>query len=321
MANRHCILSIDAGGTKTDGLVLDRDKLSGVMLSREGSNPNIYREQGVATITSIVKTLIEKGGVLPEDVEDCVIGLAGISRTAYRKQIEKALNKIFPQSSIHLISDAQLAHHGIWGKASGITLIVGTGSIAVGIDEEGTFYRAGGFGYNIGDEGSGYCLGKSVITQLITNEQSTDEEVVSIRDEFVAHVGAPDFEGMLRILSMSEKNISTLAGLTPIILKAAEDSNFFVNQTVMQGAECLADLILELTEKMGITEEKLLVGISGSVIVKSNYYRNLIEDHLLYDFPEMEWVLPQFPSVYGGLAIASYPIQLDNFSKLVVEIV
>jgi len=51
-------------------------------------------------------------------------------------------------------------------------LIAGTGSIIYGKLDNGTFFRCGGFGKIIGDEGSGYSLGRRAF-QLVDSNRRT----------------------------------------------------------------------------------------------------------------------------------------------------
>ncbi len=53
------------------------------------------------------------------------------------------------------------------GKAGSI-LIAGTGSIMFGKDEAGEIHRVGGFGRFIGDEGSGYRIGRIGLNAVAT---------------------------------------------------------------------------------------------------------------------------------------------------------
>src|ERR687898_922600 len=46
------------------------------------------------------------------------------------------------------------------GDDPGVVLIAGTGSIAYGVNSDGYAARSVGWGYVLGDEGSGYWLGK-----------------------------------------------------------------------------------------------------------------------------------------------------------------
>src|SRR5262249_61577695 len=56
--------------------------------------------------------------------------------------------------------DAQAALRGARGKRPGVLLLSGAGSIVVGRNARGRWARAGGLGPILGDEGSGFWLGR-----------------------------------------------------------------------------------------------------------------------------------------------------------------
>ena len=49
------------------------------------------------------------------------------------------------------------------GHEPGVVIIAGTGSIAYGHNGQGQAARAGGWGYVLGDEGSGYWIGRHAL--------------------------------------------------------------------------------------------------------------------------------------------------------------
>src|SRR5205085_1278058 len=54
--------------------------------------------------------------------------------------------------------------------APGIVIIAGTGSIVYGRNQRGEAARAGGWGHLIGDEGSGYWIGREALAAVMRAE-------------------------------------------------------------------------------------------------------------------------------------------------------
>ena len=53
---------------------------------------------------------------------------------------------------------------GCWhDDGVGVALIAGTGSVAFGRAADGRTIRCGGWGYLLGDEGSGYAIGRAAL--------------------------------------------------------------------------------------------------------------------------------------------------------------
>jgi beta-N-acetylhexosaminidase len=64
---------------------------------------------------------------------------------------------------VTVMSDVELGHHAVLGTRPGVTLVGGTGSIAIRRDARGRWARAGGRGPRNGDEGSGWWIGKEFL--------------------------------------------------------------------------------------------------------------------------------------------------------------
>lgn len=319
MGADHWILSIDGGGTKTDLLLCNAERLTGAQTTGEGTNPNIYGKKGIESLVRQVTDILNRVNSSSEDIHECIIGMAGISHPKYRNDIENCMSLTLPNSSLRFTSDAELAHRSIWGSHPGMTLIVGTGSIALGTNNEGRVLRSGGFGYQMGDEGSGYWLGKVLLTELIAAERSTFEDVIDLIEKVTEQCGQATFENALTVLSSSENSISRVANLAPVVLSFAENGNLLASKIVSQGVEALGVLIEELSEKLGFNGGQKKIGISGSVISKSDFYRGLIKDQLLYQFDSVEWQQSDFPPVYGALMLAKNRILPTDFSRMIIQ--
>lgn len=156
------IIGIDAGGTHTkaslfdiDGNVLDTIEFESVHPLQKG-----YEYCGKHIAGSIVQ-LCEKNNVDIMEVS-AGIGLAGYGQDgSIRYRIEKALSCYIP-CDYTLVNDVQIAMYGALDRDDGIVIVAGTGSIAYAKKGEEQ-YRAGGFGYRIGDEGSAFWIGKKLL--------------------------------------------------------------------------------------------------------------------------------------------------------------
>lgn len=64
---------------------------------------------------------------------------------------------------------------GTVGHNNGVIIVAGTGSIACGIGKDGREIRVGGWGYRVGDEGSGYSIGKAAVTHILRAYDGREE--------------------------------------------------------------------------------------------------------------------------------------------------
>ena len=93
------------------------------------------------------------------DAAVLVIGSRGIWTASERRALARRLARAARR--VDVLSDAQLAHLGALDGGPGVLILAGTGSIVIGRDAGGRWGRAGGFGPLLGDEGSGFWLGRA----------------------------------------------------------------------------------------------------------------------------------------------------------------
>ncbi|MEE9166414.1 MAG: BadF/BadG/BcrA/BcrD ATPase family protein [Candidatus Neomarinimicrobiota bacterium] len=319
MAADHWFLSIDGGGTKTDALLFHAEEFEGFRITGEGTNPNVYGESGIEALADLIFEAAKAASIQAGVVSGCVVGMAGISNPRYRTQIEDRLSETLPRATLKLTSDAELAHRNIWGNARGMTLIVGTGSIALGTDSRGNIRRSGGFGFQAGDEGSGYWLGKMLLAELIASERSTVDDILELRDQVVEIAGRKTFEDAVAFFSGVLESVARVAELGPIVLSFAEKRNLVASQIVSQGAEALASLIEDLWEKLELTGSETEIGISGSIIVESAFYRDVLKNQLPVELDSLRWVKSDFPPVYGGLLLSDLHISPEDYPRITIQ--
>lgn len=311
------LLSVDGGATKTDLLLVNSEKNTGYFHSGKGTNPNVYGENGILRLMDLMKEICTRAEIKNSDIESAVLGIAGIGRPSHKMMLNEKLNEHFPMTEIDLMNDAEMCHALYFGNSPGMTLIAGTGSIAVGRGEDGQLKRAGGHGFHVGDEGSGYWLGKRLITELIAAERSDAEDIVDLKKKIMDYSGQSNFEQFVRFISEDRESVIIIAGLSPIIFDEAEKGNLLASHLVNQGAEALAELIEDLSQKLNLNNSNqnrpvFKIGLGGSVITKSEYYQNLVRDNLFYSIGKIEWKISEYPPVYGGIRVSDESITLGE---------
>lgn len=151
-------IGIDGGGTKTKMVSYDDDGNIG----QEIVLPTVHiLSQTPKKCIEILKAGVEQ--LDPQSVSKIGIGLAGYGQDKkIRKEIEDICLKAFKNRPFVLKSDVQIAIEGALDGQDGIVVIAGTGSIALSL-KEGMLQRCGGWGYQLGDEGSAYWIAKKML--------------------------------------------------------------------------------------------------------------------------------------------------------------
>lgn len=149
------ILLVDNGGTSANYCYLDR---SGTISFFES-----FSYQAVYFSEDFFEKSKQfwKEKSLDPDVEIYFFG-TGLSIEANRNRLHTHLHEVGFQY-IHLGSDLVIAALATLSQQAGHIAIMGTGSILAAFDGETISQTWGGFGYLLGDEGSGYFAGKMIL--------------------------------------------------------------------------------------------------------------------------------------------------------------
>ena len=173
------VIGIDGGGTKTLLKIADRN--GKLLVVCQGGPSNIY-SSSLDTVKANIHQLINDGlQQLNIDINslDCVcMGTAGAGREDEQNLLKKLLREVGISCNIIITDDAITALYGALGKGEGIILISGTGSICYGRKDDGTIYRSGGWGHIIGDEGSGYDIGRCILTKVMRSYDGRDNKTI-----------------------------------------------------------------------------------------------------------------------------------------------
>jgi N-acetylglucosamine kinase-like BadF-type ATPase len=157
-------IGIDGGGTKTEVVALDVANRRSRRVVGAPSNPNsVGWDASLQTMSALVadalRDLAGQDGARQRGAGICV-ALAGVDRAEQVERMIRFWTTEYPGAAVQVVNDAAAALTAGTKGGPGIVLIAGTGSIAFGETADGRTARAGGYGYLIGDEGSGFDIGR-----------------------------------------------------------------------------------------------------------------------------------------------------------------
>lgn len=159
------VLGIDAGGTKTRALVADETgQLVGDAL---GGGANL-RTHGELEVEKVLHAVIEDACLGAPAAPDAVaLGIAGADRPPDEAVLRAILRRIGFRNRVVVTNDARIAFVAGSEERVGLALVCGTGSIAWGRNRAGKIARSGGWGWHVGDEGSGFWIGERAIRAVL----------------------------------------------------------------------------------------------------------------------------------------------------------
>jgi glucosamine kinase len=185
MAVQQVFVGVDGGGTKC------RIRLRGaggdLLAEAQGGLANLYSDKktAIATILTTIAEAMAKAKLEPEDRRHMHVGLglAGAVTDETTAAVRRALE---PFASISVDVDAYAACLGAHDGADGGIVIAGTGSAGLAL-VGGQRHWIGGFGFPLGDQGSGAIIGRGALRRAalsLDNLIPSSPLLAEILDEF-----------------------------------------------------------------------------------------------------------------------------------------
>jgi N-acetylglucosamine kinase-like BadF-type ATPase len=280
------LIGFDCGATKTECALAGID--GNILLTSKGGPAN-FLVTGVDNASENILSLVEElhssqPDFVYSDIENVVIGAAGAGRKEDAERLKKSVADLAKEKdillkSVNVVSDAQIALEGAFPNKPGCILISGTGSIIYGKDAKGNLYRAGGFGRLIGDEGSGYSVGRRALQAAAKcfDGRGEDTLIVRLLTENFSIKTADD------LISKVHKENLDIASLAQIVLNAAEEKDQTALKILNEESAELIEHIQTMINKLKTDE--LHVSFAGSLLSNKNVYSDMLRDKINISLP------------------------------------
>lgn len=210
------VAGIDGGGTHTRLELRDGENN---LFRREEFGPFNLNAIGEAAFRNLLAQVFAACGDMTECAGLCVGG-AGISNPALGEILAQELEKACFRGSWKLCGDQEIALRGAM-EGPGIIVIAGTGSICFGKNALGQTARSGGYGHLIDDGGSGYALGRDVLSAAVRQCDGRDPGR-GILNEVYRRLGKEAPEAIVSFVYSPKTDKAALARFSSIALTLAE---------------------------------------------------------------------------------------------------
>ncbi len=144
-------------------------------------------------------------------------------------------------------------------------VIAGTGSIAYGRNARDEAARAGGWGYVLGDEGSGYWIGRHAL-RAVVRESDGRGHATAMTPLVLAHFGATQPDDLVHAIYDGALQPSAIAAVARAVQAAADDGDELALQILTVGARELASSARAVISRLGLRDEAFDVVLSGGVM-------------------------------------------------------
>ena len=306
MSRRQLVLGIDGGGTKS--IALAADGLGNILATCElgPSNPNVVGfEKAAKTLAQLIVSASEEISCDVREYQSIVIGLSGAGSDANRERIAAGINGHFrtkkPSSALPVTveTDARVALEGAFAGGSGVVVIAGTGSIVLGKTPRGDVLRTGGWGRILGDEGSGYYIGREAL-MAVTQQMDKRGDAGKLTEILAGKFGWKTREEIISAVYQEEFDIPSL---TPLVFEAAVKNDIVSQRILQRAAQQLSEQIRVVVLQLGILRKVGLV-MCGGLIDHQTVYSNVLHMKILKLLPQVEVRKALHSPAHGAVLMA-----------------
>jgi N-acetylglucosamine kinase-like BadF-type ATPase len=196
-----------------------------------------HRAPAIPELATFLRSLWRRRGWTGR-VDALVIAARGVWLPGERRTVARTLRGLARR--VLVIADVEAAWHATHDQGAGVLVLAGTGSIVLGRSARGRWVRAGGLGPLLGDEGSGFWIGRAWLR---------------------ARAAAPT----QRRLATRPDAVAAIAALAPRVVARARRGDPVASGIVRQAQSQLAAQARQVTRALGL-DGAVPVGGAGSVM-------------------------------------------------------
>ena len=271
------VLGFDGGGTKTKCVLMDA---AGSIVACSVSGPSNPTRVGVQTATMEIKKAAElvlrEAGAERNSVVALGAGLAGTGQAEMKQRMRASLEGAFPGIVVNLLTDLEAALAAT-GKGPAIVLVAGTGSAAIGRDEEGKIWRAGGYGPPFSDEGSAFDIGSRAVARAMKEREAQGTDSI-LGKKILEGSGCAEWPELQKRAGVQPDQVYPM--VFPVMAAAADAGDSTAREILREAAWQLAALVKAVANHAGLGGENVVIVKTGGTMGRSAFYDAEVDEAL-----------------------------------------
>lgn len=271
------VLGIDAGGTKTVALLADAD---GLIVAEGRAGAANLQTEGELEVEKILHTVIDRATDGRNVTLSAVcLGMAGVDRPDDAIVIRDIMRRLGFRSNALIVNDALIALVAGAGPSPGVVVVAGTGSIAYGVSQRGVAARAGGWGPTLGDEGSGYWIGRRALVAVM-RELDGRGPATALTPLVLRHFSLPKPEALIAEIYHQPQGRRAIASLGTLVDHARADGDPVATDIMTHAADELAMAAGTVITRLEMRGEQFPVLLAGGMLRESTWLAEQVRQRM-----------------------------------------
>ena len=269
-------VGLDSGGTKTECWLGNEERILAQAVCGTVKLTRVSRKIATERMHGLLAEVSAKAGVPLSEVTRTCVGVAGYSIAEVREWAWRVVSERVA-GEVLVCGDDEIALDAAFRGGPGILVIGGTGAVVIGRTSLGAKMMAGGWGPGIGDEGSGFWIGREAIREAFRqHDRGGDTELL---EAIRAAWGAKDLGDLVGFANARPG--PDFASLAPVVAACAAEGNELARGVLQRAGIELAEQVGVVWKKMRAAGElSVRVAYTGSVVEKIGAVREAMKGRI-----------------------------------------
>jgi N-acetylglucosamine kinase-like BadF-type ATPase len=272
-AASESLVVVDAGGTKTAAWLVDLSRPEDAQIVGRGrataGNP---LSVGFSEATHAIQEAITLACGDAKQVVGCatraILSIAGAANEKLREQFVDWARSSKLAERVAIVSDVLPVLAAGTPNCCGVALISGTGSVAFGRADDGRTRLCGGWGYLLGDEGSGYAIGRAALQHTL-HALEVNAAPQPLADAVKSALGVQKVLELTRAIYGNAHPRVAIAAVAPHVILLADNGDAEAQSIIDAAADDLAKLVARTVQSIEPIESPIALAASGGVLLSS----------------------------------------------------
>jgi N-acetylglucosamine kinase-like BadF-type ATPase len=277
------VLGIDAGGTKTVCHLADENGTLIAETRGPGANLQAAGELQVEKVLhDVMAEAVGSREIVPAAI---CLGIAGVDRPEDSVIVAGIMRRIGAHARTLVVNDALVALEAGAPGMPGVVIISGTGSIAYGRNANNEGARAGGWGHVLGDEGSGYWIGRAAL-RAVLRESDRRGPRTALTPLLLQHFNVAEAQGLIHEVYQTNLRPAAIGALARSVQAAFSAGDEAASGILRAAADELESFGVSVAKRLDLGVEVFPFILGGGIFRAVPWLRDELSRRLPVAVPK-----------------------------------
>jgi N-acetylglucosamine kinase-like BadF-type ATPase len=295
------VIGVDGGQTSTTAVLAEE---SGRLLGIGYGGPanHIHEPGGIERVRRSLADAIG-GARAMAGLQNVSVACACLGMTGLSPQMEEICSPVVPADRLALAHDTRIALYSVTFGLPGVVVIGGTGSVGYGRNAQGETASTGGWGYLMGDEGSGYWIALRVLNACTRMLDGRGPQTQCL-PLLLKRLGVESLRNAHRLVYTGALSRPDIAALAVTASEAAQQNDRIARHILSRAGVELGLLAAKVLRRLRMARDAVEVGAVGGVFRAGRHVLEPFAGTVHRAAPQAVILAPRVPAAVAAALLA-----------------